>query len=230
MSRSCQSATFSSADEGVRAQDAGQAADALRDDRVSLVRHGRGALLARGERLERLAHLRALEVADLEREPLERRSDAGDRAQERGVAVAGDDLGRHRLAVEAERPRAPTPRPGGRCWRRRRRRPRACRRGRRRARPRAGPGRGGAPSASRAASTRTWSARRARRACARWSGRAAAPRPGEAARRRPRRPRRAGSGRRRRAGARGRCRRRRTRSGRSGTSGRARPPARRPTP
>ena len=66
--------------------------------------HRRGALLARGERLERLAHLGALEVADLEGEPLERGADAGDRVQEGRVPVAGDDLGRHRLAIEAEGP------------------------------------------------------------------------------------------------------------------------------
>ena len=58
---------------------------------------------------------------------------AGDRAQQRGVPVAGDDLRRDRLAVEAERREGRAPRRGGRRWRRRRRRPTACRRGRRRA-------------------------------------------------------------------------------------------------
>jgi hypothetical protein len=39
MSRSCQSATFSSPTMAAPASDARKAADALRDDRVPLVRH-----------------------------------------------------------------------------------------------------------------------------------------------------------------------------------------------
>ena len=66
MSRSCQSATFSSADDACRAHDAREAADPLGDDRVALVRHRRRALLALAERLLDLAHLGAREVADLD--------------------------------------------------------------------------------------------------------------------------------------------------------------------
>ena len=60
-------------DDRVCADDARQPADPLGDDRVPLVRHRRRALLAASERLLDLAHLRPGEVADLEREPLERR-------------------------------------------------------------------------------------------------------------------------------------------------------------
>ena len=71
MSRSCQSATFSSPAIAPRADDARQPADPLGDDRVPLVRHRRRSLLAAPEGLLDLAHLRPGEVADLEREPLE---------------------------------------------------------------------------------------------------------------------------------------------------------------
>ena len=47
MSRSCQSATFSMPDLRVAAQHAREAAEPLGEDRVALVRHRRGALLAR---------------------------------------------------------------------------------------------------------------------------------------------------------------------------------------
>ena len=102
MSRSCQSAMFSSADDGVAAQDAGQAGDPLARDRVALVRHRGRALLAARERLLGLAHLGALQVADLGREPLERRAEHASVVQQRGVAVARDDLRRGRLDAEPE--------------------------------------------------------------------------------------------------------------------------------
>ena len=90
-------------DVGVRAQHPGEPADALAHDRVALVRHRRAALLPGRERLERLAHLGALQVPDLEREPLERRARAGHRREQRRVPVAGHDLGGDVLAVETER-------------------------------------------------------------------------------------------------------------------------------
>ena len=49
----------------VAAQQAGQPAQALGEDRVALVRHGRAALLAGAEGLLRLADLAAGQVADL---------------------------------------------------------------------------------------------------------------------------------------------------------------------
>ena len=73
MSRSCQSATFSSAGHGVAAQQPRQADDLLAADRVALVRHRRRALLPLAERLLDFADLRLLQAADLERELLERR-------------------------------------------------------------------------------------------------------------------------------------------------------------
>ena len=102
MSRSCQSATFSSPTTAFRAHDPREPADALGDDRVALVRHRRGALLAAAERLLDLAHLRAREVADLEREPLERGGDQRQRVEQLGVAVALEDLRRARRRLEAE--------------------------------------------------------------------------------------------------------------------------------
>ena len=97
MSRSCQSATFSSPTSAAGADDAREPADPLGDDRVALVRHRRRALLPAPERLLDLAHLGAGEVADLEREPLERGGDERERAEQLGVPVALDDLRRARV-------------------------------------------------------------------------------------------------------------------------------------
>ena len=103
MSRSCQRATFSSARLRVAAQQPRDAGDPLGDDRVALVRHRRRALLlARAERLLDLAHLGALEVADLGGEALEARAGERDRLEQLGVAVARDDLGRDRLGAQVE--------------------------------------------------------------------------------------------------------------------------------
>ena len=102
MSRSCHSATFSSAacalPRSTRARP--EICSAL--DRVALVRHRRGALLAGAERLLRLAHLGALQVADLGREALEAGAGERDRLQQLGVAVARDDLRGDVLAREPQ--------------------------------------------------------------------------------------------------------------------------------
>src|SRR4051794_21486652 len=99
----------------VAAQHAREAADALADDRVALVRHRARALLLPGaERLLGLADLGALEVADLGREALEAGPGERDRLQQRGVAVARDDLGRDRLGgAAAPGGHPPPPDPGG---------------------------------------------------------------------------------------------------------------------
>ena len=102
MSRSCQSATFSSPTTAARAHDAREPADPLGDDRVPLVRHRRRALLALAERLLDLAHLRAREVPDLERELVERGRADGERGEQLRVPVALDDLRRRRRRLEAE--------------------------------------------------------------------------------------------------------------------------------
>ena len=90
------------ADLRVGAHDPREPADPLGDDRVPLVRHRRRALLALAERLLHLSHLGAREVADLGREPVERRRDERERRQELRMPVARDDLRRDRLRLEAE--------------------------------------------------------------------------------------------------------------------------------
>ena len=102
MSRSCQSATFSSPAIAPRADDTRQPADPLGDDRVPLVRHRRRSLLTGPEGLLDLAHLRPGEVADLEREPLERRREECERVQHLGMAVALEDLRGARSGLEPE--------------------------------------------------------------------------------------------------------------------------------
>ena len=82
---------FKTSDE-VAAQDARHPDEAFGGDRVALVRHRRGALLAGGEGLRHLADLGALQVADLGGERLDRRSHRGERVEVLGVAVAGDHL------------------------------------------------------------------------------------------------------------------------------------------
>ena len=85
---------------GVAAQDPGEAGDPLGADRVALVRHRRGALLAGAERLLDLAHLGALQVADLGREALE--PGAGDR-DPRGAARRGGRAGTTWVATSSRR-------------------------------------------------------------------------------------------------------------------------------
>ena len=102
MSRSCQSATFSRPTTDAGADDPREAADPLGDDRVALVRHRRRALLPAAERLLNLAELGAGEVADLGREPVERRRAQREGRQELGVPVPRDDLRRDRLGREPE--------------------------------------------------------------------------------------------------------------------------------
>ena len=90
------------ADDRGRADDAREPGDPLGDLRVALVRHRRRALHAGGERLLDLAHLGAREVADLGREPIERRRADGKRREQLGMPVTGDHLGRHRVRLEPE--------------------------------------------------------------------------------------------------------------------------------
>ena len=102
MSRSCQSGWFSKRRLGVAAQQPGEAGDPLGEDRVALVGHRRRALLAGPERLHDLADLRVLEVPDLGREALQRAAGDRDGREERGVAVALDDLRGDRVDVQAQ--------------------------------------------------------------------------------------------------------------------------------
>ena len=135
MSRSCHRATFSRAGLGVGAQHARETGDLLALDRVALVRHRRGALLPARNGSCDLAHLRALEVADLRREPLEPGAGERDRVEQLRVAVARDDLRGDVLAREAQRCRARAARTRG--WSPRRSRPRRRSRRRRPGRTRA---------------------------------------------------------------------------------------------
>jgi hypothetical protein len=66
------------------------------------VRHGARALLALAEGLLRLQHFRALEPANLERDLLQRRCRHGQGGAELGMAIALDDLRRHRLRAQTE--------------------------------------------------------------------------------------------------------------------------------
>src|SRR5206468_6418446 len=82
-------------------QHPGQAGQLLGLHRVALVGHGRAALLALAERLLRLPHLRALEVADLDGDGLDGGADDGAGPEVLGVPVARHDLGRgHRDEAE----------------------------------------------------------------------------------------------------------------------------------
>ena len=102
MSRSCQSATFSTAALALPRSTRARPGDPLGRDRVALVGHRARALLARAKRLLDLAHLGALQVADLGREALEAGARQRDRLQQLGVAIARDDLRGHRLALQPE--------------------------------------------------------------------------------------------------------------------------------
>ena len=90
------------ADQGRGADDPRQAADALGHDRVALVRHRRRPLLPGAERLCNLVHLCPRQVADLEREALQRGGEERECRQQLGMAVPLDDLRRHRLRLEPE--------------------------------------------------------------------------------------------------------------------------------
>ena len=96
MSRSCHSATFSSAGHGVAAQHPGQAADALAQLRVALVRHRRRALLARWRtaRRPRAISVRCSRRISVAHAVRAWRAMTGQRRDELGVAVALQDLGR----------------------------------------------------------------------------------------------------------------------------------------
>ena len=86
----------------VAAEEAGEAADALALLWVALVGHGGGACLSLPERLFRLKHLGALEVADLGGELLEAGGDEGQRRYVLGVAVTVNDLRGDGLRQKAE--------------------------------------------------------------------------------------------------------------------------------
>ena len=127
MSRSCHSATSSSAACRLPRSTRASPQSCSRLHRVALVRHrARALLLALAERLLGLAHLGALQVADLERERLDAsrrptRTRTALRRGGRGAAPASRAPARGRGA------RTRSARPRDRRWSTCRPRPRACR-------------------------------------------------------------------------------------------------------
>ena len=89
-------------DDRGRANDPCQSAYALCDNGIPLVRHRRRALLTFAERLLELADLGAREVADLERELVERRRGDGECGEQLGVTVTLQDLRGGRSGLEAQ--------------------------------------------------------------------------------------------------------------------------------
>src|SRR5256886_16024793 len=77
-------------------------ADALAQDGIALVRHRGAPLLLLAERLERLSDLGALEVADLDRDPLQRPGGDRERRHEARVAVARHDLSRNFIDLQTK--------------------------------------------------------------------------------------------------------------------------------
>jgi hypothetical protein len=86
----------------VSTDDAGEAGNLLAGDRVPFVWHRRRALLPRRKELLRLADLRALQVTDLCGDLVERAAQHGQCADELGVAVAREHLGRDWRRLESE--------------------------------------------------------------------------------------------------------------------------------
>ena len=102
MSRSCQSATFSSA--AIALPRSSRARPAICSQPIGLRLWGMAdePFCPLRERLLDLADLRLLQAADLERELLERGAADRQGGHEVGVAVALDDLRRHRRGLEPE--------------------------------------------------------------------------------------------------------------------------------
>ena len=88
--------------DGVTADDASQTAQSFAGDRVALVRHGRAAFLALGEKFFHLEDLGALQMAELGGPAVERAGGQGEHGHEFRMAVALDDLGGKRGGLEPE--------------------------------------------------------------------------------------------------------------------------------
>ena len=117
MSRSCHSATSSSA--GVTAERTMRASPVRFSARTGLRLCGMAEepFWPFGEEFLRFHHFGALQMADLGRQPLDRRRDDAERGKESRVAVARDHLGRDRLRLQVQFRRHISSRPAGRCWR-----------------------------------------------------------------------------------------------------------------
>ncbi len=90
------------ADDRVGAQQPRHAGDPLGEDRVALVWHRARSLLTGAEGLEGLPDLCALEVADLDRDALQRSAQDREGGEQLGVAVTADDLRRRRVRGQAK--------------------------------------------------------------------------------------------------------------------------------
>ena len=103
MSRSCQSATFSNPTSACPRTT--RARPQMRSDTIGLRLCGMAdePFCPAAERLFDLTHLRAREMADLEREPVERRRHDRQRSEELCMPVALEDLRRGRRRIEPER-------------------------------------------------------------------------------------------------------------------------------
>ena len=111
MSRSCQSAWFSSAADRVAAHHAREPADVLEAPGVALVRHRGGALLARCRSTPRPRPPRCARGGAARPRLRRARREQRERDDQLGVAVALHDLRRDRLEAEAEPRAARPPRP-----------------------------------------------------------------------------------------------------------------------
>src|SRR5467141_45303 len=81
--------------DAVRAHDPSHPANALGEDRVTLVRHGARSLLTFFEFLLRFTHFGSLPVTNLQSELIQRRSDDGQGAEVLGIVVALNNLRRN---------------------------------------------------------------------------------------------------------------------------------------
>src|ERR1700754_4581535 len=89
-------------DQTVRANNAGHATDAFRDDRITFVRHRTRALLTFSKLFLRFTHFGALPVTNVEGKLLERRRDHGERVEIFGISVSLDHLSRNRRGFQTK--------------------------------------------------------------------------------------------------------------------------------
>src|SRR5437868_15227622 len=87
---------------GVRARHSREPANLFRGDRISLVRHCARSLLTRRERLLYLAHLRSLQVPDLERDFFHRGRYDRKRRKKLRITVPLHHLGRNRSRLDRQ--------------------------------------------------------------------------------------------------------------------------------
>ncbi len=102
MSRSCQSATFSSAAIGVAAQHACQAGQAFAGDGIALVRHRAGTFLSVGEKFFRFQNFGALQMAKFRRPTFDARADQRQGGDKLGVQIALNHLRRDRRGAQPQ--------------------------------------------------------------------------------------------------------------------------------